>query len=484
MSEPINKRLKHAWNAFMNRDPTIIPTVDGYFTSGYSSTSKPDRKRLRSSNERSIITSIYNRIALDVTSISIQHVRLDQNERYIETIHSELNNCLTLDPNLDQTGRSFMQDVVMSLFDEGCVAIVPIDTTLNPLITGSYDISSMRVGQIMQWYPSSVRVKVYNEKIGRYEEMTVPKKIAAIIENPFYAVMNEPNSTLQRLIRKLNLLDAIDEQSGSGKLDIIIQVPYVLKTQARQNQAVKRKQDIEDQLAGSKYGIAYTDASEKVTQLNRPVENNLMEQIEYLMSMLYSQLSITTTILDGTADEKTMLNYFNRTVEPVLSASVDEMKRKFLTKTARSQLQSIIFFRDPFKLVPVNELAEIGDKFTRNEIFSPNDMRAVVGYKPSKDPKADELRNRNINEKTPESGENQSSEPLNSEKPDPESQSDLKHYGVKGMKWGVHKSPHLEGDVKSRKVEKSDLEGVTKLLNGLSDQDKKFLALDQKIISD
>ena len=410
MSEPLNKRLKHAWNAFMNRDPTF--PIEPYYTTGYSSTNKPDRIRLRSSNERSIITSIYNRIALDVASISIQHVRLDQNGRYIDTIPSDLNNCLTLDPNLDQTGRAFMQDVVMSLFDEGCIAIVPIDAILNPMVTGSYDVSSMRVGQIMQWYPSAVRVKVYNENIGRHEEMTLPKKIVAIIENPFYAVMNEPNSTLKRLIRKLNLLDAIDEQSGSGKLDIIIQVPYILKTQARQDQAAKRKEDLENQLAGSKYGIAYTDSTEKVTQLNRPVENNLMKQIEYLMSMLYSQLSITTTVLDGTADEKTMLNYSNRTVEPILAAIVDDMKRKFLTKTARSQLQSIVFFRDPFRLVPVTDLADIADKFTRNEILSSNEVRGIVGFKPSEDPKADELRNKNIN--APETEEDQSPKPNNS----------------------------------------------------------------------
>jgi hypothetical protein len=409
MSEPLNKRLKHAWNAFMNRDPTF--PIEPYYTTGYSSTNKPDRIRLRSSNERSIITSIYNRIALDVASISVQHVRLDQNGRYTDTIPSELNNCLTLDPNLDQTGRAFMQDVVMSLFDEGCIAIVPTDATLNPIVTGSYDVSSMRVGQIMQWYPSSVRVKVYNENIGRHEEMTLPKKMVAIIENPFYAVMNEPNSTLKRLIRKLNLLDSIDEQSGSGRLDVIIQVPYILKTQARQDQAAKRKEDLENQLAGSKYGIAYTDATEKVTQLNRPVENNLMKQIEYLMSMLYSQLSITTTVLDGTADEKTMLNYSNRTVEPILAAIIDDMRRKFLTKTARSQLQSIVFFRDPFRLVPVADLADIADKFTRNEIFSSNEMRGIVGFKPSEDPKADELRNKNINAPEPEG--DQSSEPNN-----------------------------------------------------------------------
>jgi GNAT superfamily N-acetyltransferase len=372
-----------------------------------------------------------------------------------------------------------MQDVIMSLFDEGCVAIVPTDTTSNPIITGSYDISSMRVGQIMQWYPSAVRVKVYNEKVGQHEEMTIPKKMVAIIENPFYAVMNEHNSTLQRLIRKLNLLDVIDEQSGSGKLDIIVQVPYILKTQARQDQAAKRKQDIEDQLAGSKYGIAYTDSTEKVTQLNRPVENNLMKQIEYLMSMLYSQLSITMAVLDGTADEKTMLNYSNRTVEPLLSAVIDEMKRKFLTRTARSQLQSIVFFRDAFKLVPVTDLANIADKFTRNEILSSNEVRGIVGFKPSDDPKADELRNKNIN--APEPGTDQSLEPQNSEKDDATSQSNLNHYGVKGMHWGFRKSAHSEGDITIQKVKKADLEGITRLFNGLSEKDKKFLVLDQKL---
>lgn len=395
MQIPVGTRLKHAWNAFLNRDPTLEVF---YPERGYSSSNKPDRIQLRYSNERSIVASIFNRIAIDVSSISMQHVLLDQNGRYLETIQSGLNNCLTLNANLDQTSRAFVQDIVMSMFDEGCIAIVPVDTTLNPLLTDAYDINSMRVGRITEWFPSQVRVQLYNDKTGRKEEIIVPKNMTAIIENPFYTVMNEPNSTLKRLIRKLNILDAIDEQSGSGKLDIIIQLPYVIKTPARKEQADIRRQDMEDQLKGSKYGIAYADATEKITQLNRPAENNLLAQITYLTSMLYSQLGVTEKVLDGTADEKTMINYYNRTVEPINSVIVDEMRRKFLTKTARSQNKSIIYFRDPFKLVPVIELAEIADKFTRNEILSSNDLRAVLGFKPSTDPKADELRNKNISE--------------------------------------------------------------------------------------
>jgi hypothetical protein len=336
-------------------------------------------------------------LAIDISAISIQHVRLDQNERYVETINSGLNNALTLNANADQTARAFIQDVAMSMFDEGCVAIVPVDTTLDPNNSGSYDIQTLRTGKILEWFPAHVRVRLYDERTGQFKEITVPKKFTAIIENPLYAVMNEPNSTLRRLIEKLNLLDAIDQQSGSGKLDLIIQLPYVIKTPAREAQAQKRRKDIEDQLAGSKYGIAYTDGTEKVTQLNRPAENNLMGQITYLTSMLYSQLGMTESIFDGTADEKTMLNYYNRSVEPCLSAITDGMKWKFLTKTARTQYQSVKFFKDPFKLVPVNDLANIADKFTRNEILSSNEVRAVVGYKPANDPKADELRNKNIN---------------------------------------------------------------------------------------
>jgi hypothetical protein len=409
MENSFTSRLKHAWNAFFNKDPT-----DYYKNVGTSYTYRPDRPRLTRGNERSIVTSVYNRLALDVSSVSIQHVRLDENNRFLSVIDSGLNNCLTVEANLDQTGRAFIQDIVMSMLDEGSVAIVPVDTTFNPEITGSYDILSMRTGQILEWYPSHVKVRVYNEKTGRKEDIVVPKNTVGIVENPLYAVINEPNSTMQRLIRKLNLLDVVDEQSSSGKLDLIIQLPYVIKTEARRQQAENRRKDIENQLAGSKYGIAYTDGTERITQLNRSVENNLMKQIEYLTSMLYSQLGITQSILDGTADDKTMLNYYNRTIEPILSAIVDEMKRKFLTKTARSQLQSILFFRDPFKLVPVNEISEIADKFTRNEIMTSNEIRQIVGMKPSDDPKADELRNKNLSE--PKSDKTDSSNNVTEEK--------------------------------------------------------------------
>lgn len=393
MENTIISRAKRAWNVFFNRDPTF----NNYRDLGVSYSYRPDRPRLTRGNERSIIASVVNRIALDVAAIDIQHVVLDENNRFLEVKKSDLNNCLTLEANIDQTARAFKQDAVMSMLDEGCIAIVPVDTLGDPIVSESYDIYTMRVGKIVQWHPKNVRVDLYNENKGYNEEIVVPKYMTAIIENPLYAVMNEPNSTLQRLIRKLNLLDVIDEQSGSGKLDLIIQLPYVIKTDARRQQAESRRKDIEEQLKGP-YGIAYTDGSERVTQLNRPVENNLMKQIEYLTSMLYSQLGITQSILDGTADEKTMLNYHNRTIEPILSALVDEMKRKFLSKTARSQHQSIMFYRDPFKLVPVNELAEIADKFTRNEIMSTNEFRQTIGMKPSKDPRADELRNKNLSE--------------------------------------------------------------------------------------
>nr|DAJ42748.1 MAG TPA: portal protein [Caudoviricetes sp.] len=385
-------RLQHGWNAFMNRDPTNYR-----YDYGVSYASRPDRMRFTRGNERSIVTSVYNRIALDVAAINIQHCRLDENGRFISTVDSKLNNCLNLEANIDQTGKSFIQDVVMSMLDEGCVAIVPIDTTFNPEVTGSYDILTMRTGKILEWRPNTVMVRVYNDRTGNKEELILPKSTIGIIENPLFAVINEPNSTMQRLIRKLNLLDVIDEQSGSGKLDLIIQLPYVIKTEARRQQAEKRRKDIEMQLAGSKYGIAYTDGTERITQLNRSVDNNLMKQIEYLTSMLYSQLGITQSILDGTADEKTMLNYYDRTIAPIMTAIVDEMKRKFLTKTARAQSQSISFFRDPFKLVPVNDIAEIADKFTRNEIMTSNEIRQIVGMKPSDDPKADELINSNLN---------------------------------------------------------------------------------------
>lgn len=391
----LTSRLQHAWNAFFNRDPTIEYRNE-YNGNWYSY--RPDRVRFTRGNERSIVTSIYNRIALDVSSINIQHVRLDENNRFKSIIESGLNNCLSLDANIDQTGRAFIQDAVMSMLDEGCVALVPVDTTFDPNITGSFDINTIRTGKILEWRPNHVKVKVYNERIGRQDDIVLPKSMVAIIENPLYAVINEPNSTMQRLIRKLGLLDVTDEQTASGKLDLIIQLPYVIKTEARRQQADQRRKDIEMQLAGSKYGIAYTDGTERITQLNRPVENNLMKQIEYLTNMLYSQLGITQTILDGTADDKTMLNYYSRTIEPIVSAIVDEMKRKFLTKTARSQRQSIQFFRDPFKLVPINDIAEIADKFTRNEIMTSNEIRQIVGMKPSDDPNADVLRNSNISQ--------------------------------------------------------------------------------------
>ena len=398
MGDSFKNRLAHAWNAFLSREPTNRYSNHStvYTDMGYSSGSRPDRVRLTFGNEQSMIAAVYNRLAIDVSAIAIRHVRVDQNERYMETIYSSLNNCLAMDANIDQTGRAFIQDIAMSLFDEGCVALVPVDTSFDPAVSEAYDILSLRVGKIIQWYPSQVKIQLYNEKTGRQEEITLPKSVVAIIENPLYAVMNQPNSTLKRLIRKLNLLDAIDEQSGSGKLDIIIQLPYVIKTPARKEQADIRRKDLEMQLAGSKYGVAYTDGTEKVTQLNRPAENNLMAQITYLTSMLYSQLGITESIFDGTADEKTMLNYYNRTIEPILSAIVDAMKSKFLTKTARTQRQSIMFFRDPFKLLPVTELANIADKFTRNEILASNEMRGIIGYKPSSDPRADELKNKNL----------------------------------------------------------------------------------------
>lgn len=418
MEMSFGSRLKHAWNAFTGN------VQMNYRDLGMSYSYRADRPRMSRGNERSIVTSVYNRIALDVAALNVQHVRLDENGRFLSVIDDGLNNCLTLEANVDQTARSFIQDVVISMFDEGSVAIVPVDTTTDPNVSGSYDIQSLRVGQILDWYPQYIRTRVYNEQTGRKEDIVVPKSTVAIIENPLYAVINEPNSTMQRLIRKLNLLDVIDEQSGSGKLDLIIQLPYVIKTEARRQQAENRRKDIESQLSGSKYGIAYTDGTEHITQLNRSVNNNLMSQIEYLTSMLYSQLGITQSILDGTADEKTMLNYNNRTIEPIISAIVDEMKRKFLTKTARSQRQSISFFRDPFKLVPVNEIAEIADKFTRNEIMTSNEIRQVVGMKPSDDPRADELRNKNLSE--PSGSDQQSEEaPITTDNSVEESASDL-----------------------------------------------------------
>lgn len=394
MELTLTSRLKKAWNAFTNnRDPTNIPQ---HRDIGGGYVYRPDRIRFTRGNERTIATSVYNRIAMDVASIKFKHCRIDKNERYIEDIKSGLNDCLSLEANIDQTGRSFIQDVVMSMFDEGAVAIVPVDTSFDPTKSTSYDILSMRTGKILEWYPAHVKVRVYNDRTGRKEDIVLPKRSVAIVENPLYAVINEPNSTMQRLVRKLNILDAIDEQSGSGKLDLIIQLPYVIKTDARKEQAEKRRKDIEEQLKGP-YGIAYTDGTERITQLNRPVENNLMKQIEYLTNQLYSQIGMTASVLDGTADEKAMLNYNNRTIEPIASAIVDAMKRSFLSKTARTQGQTIMFFRDPFKLVPINNIADIADKFATNEILSSNEIRQIIGMKPADDPKADELRNSHLN---------------------------------------------------------------------------------------
>lgn len=396
----IGSRLKHAWNAFTNRDPTI--DYRGYGT-GY--TRRPDRIRLSNGNERSIMTSVFNRIALDVAAIDIKHCQLDENKRYSSDIDSGLNNCLTLEANIDQTARAFKQDIVMSMLDEGCVAIVPVDTTSNPMISGSYDILSMRTGKVIEWKPAHVKVRVYNDRTGEKEDVVVPKSMVSIIESPLYAIINEHNSTYQRLVRKLSLLDVTDEQTASGKLDLIIQLPYVVKGDLRRQQAEERRNAIIAQLSdnNNNYGIAYIDGTEHVTQLNRSVENNLMKQIEYLQNLLFSQLGMTQSILDGTADEQTMLNYYNRSIEPIVSAIVDEMKRKFLTKTARSQNKSIVAFRDPFKLVPVNNIAEIADKFTRNEILTSNEIRQIIGMKPSKDPKADQLVNSNISQPKDES---------------------------------------------------------------------------------
>lgn len=398
----LTSRLKQAWNAFRNRDPTMF-----YREPGMSYTYRPDRVRFSGGNERSIVTSVYNRIAMDVASIDIKHCRLDDNGRYVKDINSGLNNCLTLEANIDQTGRAFIQDVVMSMFDEGAIAIVPVDTTSDPILSASFDVLSMRTGKIIEWFPRSVKVEVYNDRTGRKESVILPKKSVAIIENPLYSVINEPNSTMKRLIRKLNLLDAIDEQSGSGKLDLIIQLPYVVKGETRQKQADQRRDNIVEQLKGP-YGIAYIDGTEKVTQLNRPVENNLMKQVEYLTNMLYSQIGMTPSVLDGSADEKTMLNYTNRTIEPIVAAITSAMKRSFLSKTARTQGQTIMSFRDPFKLVPINNIAEIADKFTRNEILTSNEIRQIIGFKPSEDPKADKLVNSNI----AQSDENKTSETI------------------------------------------------------------------------
>ena len=420
MDQSLGSRLKHAWNVFMNRDPTGM----SYQVLGGGSSSRPDRVRLSRGNERSVVTSVYNRIAMDVAAIGVRHVRQDQNGRFLYEMESSLNHCLTVEANLDQTSRAFYQDMVMSVLDEGVVAVVPTVYTSSLREGNFYSISSLRTGKITEWFPNAVRVQLYNEQTGRKEEIIRPKNMVAIIENPLYAIINEPNSTMQRLIRKLNLLDLVDEQSSSGKLDLVIQLPYIIKTDARRDQAEKRRRDIEEQLSGSKYGIAYTDGTERITQLNRSVGNNLMSQIEYLTSMLYSQLGISQSVLDGSANEETMLNYYDRTIEPMLSAFVDEFRRKFLTQTARSQLQTISYFRDPFKLVPVNQLAEIADKFTRNEIVTSNEIRQIIGMKPSDDPKADELRNSNL--RAPEGGDTQAALPQATGKDDDGLVEDLK----------------------------------------------------------
>lgn len=389
----VTDRLMHAWNAFReNENEPYRYNAD----IGAGSAVRPYAVRPMIVNSKTIISAIYTRIGIDVAAVDIQHVRLDESGRYKDTIKSDLNGCLTLEANVDQAARAFKQDIAMTLFDEGAIAIVPIDTTVNPNESGGWDVQSMRVGKIVQWYPRHVRVSIYNDKTGRREELTVSKSTVAIVENPLYTVMNEPNSTLQRLLRKLSLLDTVDEQSSSGKLDLIIQLPYVIKSEARRQQADQRRKDIEMQLKGSQYGIAYTDGTERITQLNRPAENNLMKQIEYLTGMLYGQLGLTESVFNGTASEAEMLNYHNRTIEPVLTAIVEAMRRTFLTKTARSQGQSIQFFRDPFRLVPLGQMADIADKLTRNEIASSNELRAIFGWKPATDPKADELRNKNI----------------------------------------------------------------------------------------
>lgn len=403
MAENIGNRFRKAWNAFLNRDPTPMRNI------GISNFYRPDRKRLSRGYNRTMVASVYNRIALDVAAIDIRHVQLDDQDRFIDYVDSYFDDCLSIETNIDQTPRDFIQDVVMSLFDDGAVAIVPIDTTGDVTLSSSWDILSMRTGQIIDWYPQYVKVRVYNDRKGIKEDLVLHKRNVAIIQNPFYAVMNEPNSTLQRLVRKLSLLDAVDEQSSSGKLDLIIQLPYSTRTEVRRKDALRRREEIENQLSGTKYGVAYIDASEHVTQLNRSVENNLLKQVEYLTNLLFSQLNITQSILDGTADEKTMLNYMNRTIEPIIAAITDEFKRKFITKTARTQKKSVMYFNDPFKLVPVSQIAEIADKFTRNEIFTSNEIRQIVGVKPSDDPKADELRNKNLSQSSAEI-ENQNEE--------------------------------------------------------------------------
>lgn len=427
------ERLQHAWNAFLSNDkPMQISPFQ--LSGGYNY--RPDQLRFHPGTERSIVTAVFTRIAIDAAAIKVQHVRLDQNGRYLEVINDKLNQCLTVSANVDQTGRALIQDIVMSLCDVGIAAIVPTDTTLNPMSSNAFEVDELRVGEITQWFPNHIQVRVYNERNGMKEEVILPKSMVAIVENPLYAIMNSPNSTLKRLIRKLAILDAIDEQSGAGKLDLIIQLPYTIHSEKKRQIAEQRRKDIEVQLAGSKYGIAYTEATEHITQLNRPAENNLMNQIEYLTKMLYSQLGITEEVMNGTADEAAMLNYHNRTIEPMLSAITEEMYRKFLSKTARSQGQSISFFRDPFKLVPTNNIADIADKFTRNEILSSNEVRAIIGYKPVDDPRADELRNKNLNQE-----KNGDTPPMTTDENEDAEHSEMEHHGIKGQKWGVRNGP-------------------------------------------
>lgn len=388
-------RLKHAWSAFKNRDPT--GNTGGYFSYGSEISRVNARPHYSANVEKSIIAALYTRIAIDVAAIDIKHVRVDENGRYLEEIKDGLNDCLTMSANLDQASRNFIQDVAMSLFDEGVIAIVPVQCTENPTITEAFDIKELRVGRITNWYPEHVRLRVYNQKTGNRDEIVLPKHMVAIVENPLYSVMNEPSSVVKRLITKMNQLDAIDKQSSSGKLDIVIQLPYTVKSETRKQQAEERRKSIEEQLTGSRYGIAYIDATERITQLNRPAENNLMEQIEYLTKLMYNQLGISEEVFAGTAEEAAMLNYYNRTVEPILAAICNAMTRTFLSKTARTQGQRIMYYRDPFKLVPVSQIAEIADKFTRNEIMSSNDIRSIMGMRPSDDPRANELRNKNLN---------------------------------------------------------------------------------------
>lgn len=408
----IIERVRKGWNAFLNnKDPTEHSSD---FWSEVGTSYRPDRVRMTYGNERSIVMAIYNRIAVDVAAIPLHHVRVDENGRFKECMNSGLERCLSLNANVDQTGRDFIYDAVVSMLDEGCIGIVPVDTTFNPY-KGSYEIDSLRVAKILEWYPRTIKIRAYNEQTGRKEDIVLPKGMVAIVENPFYQTMNEPLATLKRLIRKLNLLDFVDEQTSSGKLDLIIQLPYVVKTETKRKEAEKRRKDIEMQLAGTKYGIAYTDGTERITQLNRPAENNLLNQVKYLTEMLYSQLGITDEIMNGTADENTMLNYYNRTIEPIISAIAMAMKWKFLTSTARTQGQSIEFYRDPFRLVPINNIADIADKFTRNEILSSNEIRTIIGMRPSGDPKADELRNKNLNPSTEEAGTDAVSDVFNDE---------------------------------------------------------------------